>query len=344
MNRRLNARVFLSILIVFAAISLVLCIGIGPVSVEPGTVSRIILSKLPVVGENIPVTWTETEDNVVWEVRMPRVLLGFCVGCALAFSGTAMQTLVKNELADPFILGVSYGASAFSGLGMITGAFVSLGVFQNAANAMIGSLFSLAFVVLYSLNGKRVNIDQLLLGGVAISMFMKSFLKILGATSTAVQKMVSSGFWTSGGLASARMDYLGWPMVLILVCMIFLMINHRSLNIFLFGNETAHTLGVRVRFMENTLILATSLIVGVTVAVSGGIGFIGLVAPHVTRILVGGDHKSVFPISALMGGIFLLWCDVMARLMFAPREMSVGIFTALIGGPLFIILLKKKQK
>lgn len=342
-NRRLNSNVFLTILLVLAVLSVIACIGIGPVSVPPGTVARIIASRMPVLGSYIQEVWTETEYNVVMTVRLPRVLLGFCIGCALAFSGAAMQTLVKNELADPFILGVSYGASAFCAIGMLTGSFVSLGVFQNAANAMIGALVSLAFVVLYSLKGRRVHIDHLLLGGVAISMFMKSLLKILGATSTSVKKLVSSGFWTSGGLASARMDYLSWPMLVILICMIFLMLNYRSLNVFLFGNETAHTLGIRVRFMEGALILATSLIVGVTVAVSGGIGFIGLVAPHVTRLLVGGDHKRVFPISALMGGIFLLWCDVLARMVFAPKEISVGIFTALIGGPLFIVLLKRKM-
>lgn len=343
MNYRFNAKILLIVLAVLSAISLVVCIGIGPVRIAPETIFRIVTAQMPGLKEKVAVTWTPTEANILLTARIPRVLLGFCVGCALAFSGSSMQTLVKNELADPFILGVSYGAAAFAAVGLVTGIFASLGVYQNLVNGLIGAIVSLFFVFLYSLNHGKVNIDQLLLGGVAISLFMRAFVKIIALLNPQAFYQNSTSFWTSGGLATARWEYLKWPIVVLLCCMVYLVVHYRALNVFLCGTETAHTLGIDVEKTEKALILTTSLMIGVTVAVSGGIGFIGLVAPHVARMLVGGDHKRVFPVSALLGGIFVLWCDVLARMAFAPQEISVGIFTALIGGPCFILLLKRQR-
>ena len=341
MKHRLNTNILLAVLSAAAVISLLLCICIGPVSVAPGTVARILGSKLPLLGGHIAPTWTDAAYEIILTVRLPRVLLGFCVGCALAFSGTAMQTLVKNELADPYILGVSYGAAAFSTIGIVTGIFSFLGVYQNAVNGFIGAALSMTFVYVYSLNRGKINIHQLLLGGIAISMFAKAVVKILSMTNVQAFLHNNTAFWTSGGLAGSRWAYLKWPLLLIAVCFLYLFVHHRALNALLFGEEVAHTLGIRVARMEKALVFTISLMVGISVSVSGGIGFVGLVVPHAARILAGGSHKRVFPVAALTGGIFVLWCDVAARMLFAPEELSVGIITAIVGGPLFLLLLKR---
>ena len=343
MSKRLDEKKLVTILGILAVLSIIACIGIGPASVSPLEVTSILISRIPHLGSGITPNWTETQENVILIVRMPRVLLGFFVGCSLAFSGTAMQTLVKNNLADPYILGVSNGAAAFATVGIVTGLFSFMGVYQNAVNGLIGAMLSLIFVFVYSLHKGKVNVYQLLLGGVAIGMFTKAIVRMTALMFPQAFKHSNSGFWTQGGLAGSRWAYLQWPLLLIVVCIIFLAVQYRSLNAFLLGDETAHTLGITVPHMERVLILTTAAMIGVTVSVSGGIGFIGLVAPHVARMLVGGDHKRVFPVSALLGGLFVLWCDVAARMLLAPQEIPVGIFTAIIGGPFFIYLLKRKE-
>jgi iron complex transport system permease protein len=342
MSRRIHTKTLIIVLAVLSLISIVICIGIGPASVSPAEVCKIVASHIPGMENKIIHDWTPTQESIILTVRLPRVLLGFCVGCSLAFSGTSMQTLVKNELADPYILGVSSGAAAFATIGIVTGLFSFLGVYQNAANGLIGAILALLFAFIYSLEKGKVNIHQLLLGGVAIAMFTKALVKVIALLNPQAFLHNNTGFWTQGGLAGTRWEYLKWPVLLMLVCFIFLLVQYRTLNAFLLGDETAHTLGIRVPRTEKILILATSVMIGITVSVSGGIGFVGLVAPHVARMLVGGDHKRVFPVSALMGGIFVLWCDAAARMLFAPQELSVGILTAIVGGPLFIYMLKVK--
>ena len=341
-SHRVNTKKLIIALTVLSAVSVILCVGIGPVSIHPLTVCRIIASRLPGIGKDIIHDWPDAHEQIIMTARLPRVLLGFCVGCSLAFSGTSMQTLVKNELADPYILGVSNGAAAFATIGIVTGIFSFLGIYQNAVNGLVGAMLALIFAFLYSLEKGKIQIHQLLLGGVAISMFTKAVVKIVALVNPQAFLHNNTAFWTMGGLAGARWEYLKWPLLLILACFIILMIHYRMLNAFLLGDDTAHTLGIRVPRMEKLLILTTSVMIGITVSVSGGISFVGLVTPHIARMLVGGDHRRVFPVAALMGGIFVLWCDVGARMLFAPQELSVGILTAVIGGPFFIYMLKRK--
>ena len=342
---RVPVKPLIIVLLIISAVSLVICLGLGPASISPMQVCQIIASHVPGLRDNIGLMdtdWTEVQDGIIMTVRLPRVLLGFCVGCSLAFSGTAMQVLVKNELADPYILGVSSGAAAFAAIGIVTGLFSFLGVYQNAANGLVGAILALLFTFLYSLEKGKVNVEHLLLGGVAIAMFTKALVKVIALLNVQAFLHNNTAFWTMGGLGGTRWEYLKWPILLIAVCFIFLMSQYRSLNVFLLGDETAGTLGIHVPFMEKVLIITTSVMIGITVSISGGIGFVGLVAPHVARMLVGGDHQRVFPVAALLGGLFVLWCDVGARMILAPEELSVGILTAVIGGPIFIYLLKKR--
>ncbi|MDR1206602.1 MAG: iron ABC transporter permease [Peptococcaceae bacterium] len=331
-------------LIAAAIVSLLLGVGLGPVAVAPGTVARIMLGELPLIGNAVEHHWTQLDQNIVLGLRLPRVCLGLVVGASLAVTGVTMQALVRNHLADPFILGVSSGAAATATLGMLFGVFAFLGEYSLSISAFIGSAVTIVFVYMISRVRGRINITQLLLSGVALSMIMDGFTRVITLSAPNALGLHNATFWMSGSLAGAKWGYLTLPLVVLLGCMAVLMINYRGLNLLLLGEESAGALGVNVRRLQKVLVLVASLMAGTTIAVSGSIGFVGLMAPHFTRLLVGGDHRKVLPISALLGGIFVVWVDVAARMILAPEELPVGILTAIIGGPLFIFLLKRRGK
>ena len=339
-----NMPVIIMFLMVIAAFSLIFGIGLGPVKVSPGNVAKILFSKIPAIGTSIPQTWEKIDYNIVIGLRLPRVLLGMVVGASLATTGVTMQALVRNHLADPFILGVSSGAAATATLGLLFGVFSFLGEYSLSISAFAGSAVTIIFVYAISQVRGKINITQLLLSGVALSMIMDGITRIITLSAPNALGLHNATFWMSGSLAGAKYGYLTLPLAVLLVCMAVLIINYRGLNLLLLGDESAGALGVNVRSLQKMLVLIASLMAGTTIAVSGTIGFVGLMAPHFTRLLVGGDHRRVLPISALLGGIFVVWADVAARTMLAPEEMPVGILTAIIGGPLFIWLLKRNTK
>ena len=341
-NRETPNMALIIILLAIAALAtLILAVGLGPVSVAPGTTAKILLSRLPLIGNHIPQTWEQLDYNIVIGLRLPRVCLGLVVGASLAVCGVAMQALVRNQLADPFILGVSSGSAAFATLGMLFGAFSFLGTYSLSISAFIGAAVTIIFVYVLSRVRGRVNIMQLLLSGVAISMIMDGITSIIKLSAPNALGLHNAEFWMSGSLAGAKWAYLTVPLVVLLLCMFILMINYRGLNLLMLGDDSAGALGVNVPRLQKLLILVSSLMAGATIAVSGTIGFVGLMVPHFTRLLVGGDHRKVLPISALLGGILVVWVDVAARMLIAPEELPVGVLTAVIGGPIFIFLLKR---
>ena len=339
-----NMPVIVLLLLAVSLASIILATGLGPVSVSPLSTAKILLSQIPGVGSLIPQTWEQLDWNIVMGLRLPRVCLGMVVGASLAVCGVAMQALVRNSLADPFLLGVSSGAAAFATLGMLFGAFAFLGTYSLSISAFLGSAVTIIFVYVISRHRGRINITQLLLAGVAVSMIMDGLTSIIKLSAPNALGLHNAEFWMSGSLAGAKWAYLKLPLIVLIGCMAFMMINHRGLNLLLLGDESAGALGVNVRRLQKALVLVASLMAGATIAVSGTIGFVGLMVPHFTRLLVGGDHKKVLPISALLGGVLVVWVDVAARMMIAPEELPVGILTAVIGGPIFIIMLKKNTK
>lgn len=339
-----NLRVIIPLLLLAGMVSILLAIGIGPVSVHPFSVLKIILSKTPFVSEYIIHDWTRVEENIVWGLRLPRVLLGMIVGASLAITGVAMQALVRNHLADPFILGVSSGASATATLGMLFGVFAFLGPYALSISAFIGAAATIILVYTLSRVNGRINITQLLLSGVVIAMIMDAITNIITLSAPNALGLHNATFWMAGSLAGAKWGYLTLPLIVMIVCMTILLIHYRALNALLLGDETAGTLGFNVGLLQKVLVLVSSLLAGVTISVSGSIGFVGLMVPHLARLLVGSNHKNVLPVSALLGGILVVWTDVVARTVIAPEELPIGILTAIIGGPFFIWLLKKKSK
>lgn len=339
-----NMKAIVLLLSLAAALTVVLATGLGPVSVPPSVTARVLLHRVPGLGARVAVTWEPLQENIVWGLRLPRVLLGMIVGASLAVTGVAMQALVRNSLADPYILGVSSGASATATLGMLFGTFSFLGPYQLSISAFIGAVATILLVYAISRVHGRIVITQLLLSGVAISMIMDGLTRIITLSAPNALGLHNAEFWMSGSLAGAKWGYLTLPLAVMLICMAVLMVNARALNVLLLGDEPAGALGVNVGRMQKLLVLVASLLAGVTISVSGSIGFVGLMCPHFARMLVGGDHRRVLPVCALLGGMLVVWTDVAARLVIAPEELPIGILTAIIGGPAFIILLKKKRR
>ena len=305
-ENELNMGVVILILIIAALLTVMVATGMGPVSVSPETTARILLSKIPGIGRNIVPNWKPVEQNIVLVLRLPRVCLGLVVGASLAICGVTMQALVRNNLADPFILGVSSGAAAFATLGMLFGVFSFLGTYSLSISAFIGAAVTIIFVYVLSRVRGRINITQLLLSGVAVSMIMDGLTSVIKLGAPNALGLHNAEFWMSGSLASAKWAYLKLPLIVLILCMAFLLLNYRGLNLLLLGDDNAGALGINVRLLQKELILVASLMAGVTIAVSGTIGFVGLMVPHFTRLLVGGDHRKVLPIAALLGGILVV--------------------------------------
>ena len=331
------------ILIIVASFSILTATGLGSSTIAPITTAKILFSKIPTIGTSILPTWTQLDENIILNLRLPRVCLGMVVGASLSICGVTMQVLVRNTLADPFILGVSSGAATFATLEMLFGVFAFLGTFSISIAAFIGSAITIIFVYVLSKVKGRINITQLLLSGVVVAMILDGVTSIIKLSAPNALGLHNAEFWMAGSLAGARWEYLKLPLIILIICMFVLMINYRSLNLLLLGEESAGTLGVNVNRFHKLLILIASLMTGVTIAVSGTIGFVGLMVPHFTRLLVGGNHQKLLPISALLGGILVVWVDVVARMLIAPEELPVGVLTAVIGGPIFIWMLKRSN-
>ncbi|MFC0558909.1 FecCD family ABC transporter permease [Halalkalibacter alkalisediminis] len=318
-------------------------IMLGPVSISPMTVWKIAFSKIPVFENLILSDWSRAQEQIIWEIRFPRVILGAIVGAGLAVVGVAIQALVRNSLADPFILGVSSGASVGATLVIIFGAFKVFGQYALSIAAFLGALLSVFLVfILAQVNG-RISTVRLLLSGIAISMMLSAITSYIVISAPREEGMRDALFWMMGSLAGAKWEQLSIPFLCLFIGIGLLLFLARPLNLLLMGDQTASNLGLNIDVFKKMLILLTALLTGVLVAVSGAIGFIGLMVPHIVRLLIGSEHRRVLPISALVGAIFLIWADVLSRIVVAPQELPIGIVTALCGGPFFIWLLRRSS-
>lgn len=342
MNRSLFKTVFL-LLVIGLFVSITIAVSLGPVPIAFKTVWSIAFSQLPLVGERITVDWSQAQQHIIWDIRFPRVILGAIVGAGLSVVGVAMQALVRNSLADPYILGVSSGASVGATLVILFGAFKIFGQYALSAAAFGGALLSVALVFILAQVGGRISPVRLLLSGIALSAVLGSVTSFIVMTAPREEGIRNALFWMMGSLSGAKWEYLTIPSVAVVIGIGFLMLQARALNAMLMGEETASTLGINTDFFSKCLLVLTALLTGVMVAVSGAIGFVGLMIPHIVRLMVGSNHQRVLPVSALVGAIFIIWTDVLARTIIAPEELPIGIITAICGGPFFIWLLRRSS-
>ncbi|MCY4171253.1 MAG: iron ABC transporter permease [Bacteroidetes bacterium] len=283
-------------------------------------------------------------DRIVWSLRLPRALLAIIVGGGLGIIGVAMQTLVRNPLAEPYILGISSGATAGASLfylGFLP-PLISKGLSMPIAS-FIGGLCAIAIV--YSVAGSRgrISVTRLLLAGVAVASLMGALTSFITLSSPEPDKLRSVLFWLLGSFHLAQWSSLMWPAIAVTIGLIILMILSRPLDGMLTGDESAHSLGVAVESVKRILIVLASFVTGSIVAASGAIGFVGLIVPHAVRSFTGVTHRKVLPASFIGGAIFLLWADMLARSILPDAQLPVGIVTALCGVPFFLILLHRKQ-
>ncbi|MFC6013039.1 FecCD family ABC transporter permease [Nocardia lasii] len=320
-------------------ITLLIAAGSGPVAVPPGTVARIIGHHT--VGHPVAVDWTSAQDSIVWLVRVPRVLLGALVGAALAITGAVLQTIVRNVLADPHILGVTSGASTGAAVYLLFGITAATTTTALTASAFLGALAATALLFTISrMNGQLTSL-RLLLGGVTIGYIFSAATSFLIFASDQAEGARTVLFWLLGSLAPANWTSVATTVTVVTATLIAVLLLAPRLDALAAGDDTARTLGVAPNRIRLLALIVVALAVGAVVAVAGAIGFVGLIVPHVARLCTGGTHRQVVVISALLGALFLVIADVAARTVFAPRELPLGIVTAAVGAPLLLILIRR---
>ncbi|QDQ01145.1 iron chelate uptake ABC transporter family permease subunit [Lysinibacillus fusiformis] len=331
------------LLLLLLIISITFAIMIGSVSITPLYVWKVIFSKIPLAQNWVVQDWSRSQEIIIWQIRVPRVFLAAIVGGGLAIAGAAIQALVRNSIADPYILGVSSGATVGATAVIILGAFSFFGIYALSISAFLGSLIAIVLVFFLSRVGGRISIFRLLLAGMAVSFILSATSNFILMMSKQEGGMKAVMYWMLGSLAGAKWSNLLIPTVVFIIVFVLLWLHYRNLNLLLLGEEAAVTLGVNLQQFRIQLVILVSLLTGVLVAVSGSIGFVGLIIPHIVRLIIGSNYKYVIPISALLGAIFLVWADALARILIAPEEMPIGIITAFCGGPFFIWLLRRNN-
>lgn len=329
------------ILLVILFLSIGFAVTIGSVDISIKEVYQVILYKLLNIGDSS--IGTGAVADVVWLIRMPRIVLAIAIGVGLSVVGIVMQAIVKNPLADPYILGVSSGASLGATLAVVLGIGSSFGSNSLGIMGFIGAFGVSILVLIISNIGGRSNSIKLLLAGMALSSVCSSFSSFLVYISDDSQKLKTITFWLMGSLAGAKWNEIVIIMPIIILGVIFFMTQYRTLNLMLLGDEVSITLGTDLHKFRIIYLVITSLMIGLLVYVSGMIGFVGLIIPHIVRMIFGTDHKKIIPISALLGAIILIWADVLSRALIKGTEIPIGIVISIIGSPLFVWLMIKKN-
>ncbi|MDQ1031064.1 iron complex transport system permease protein [Streptomyces umbrinus] len=329
-------------LLIAAGVALLLAsaavaITVGPADIRVGDVWSVVASHLGWGSSEL----TPIRDGIVWELRLPRTLLAAVCGAGLAVCGAVMQSLLRNPLADPFVLGVSSGASTGAVIVVVLG--VGGGLVSVSAGAFLGAVLSFGLVLLLShtLGGAT---DRVVLSGVAAMQLFSALTSFVVMTAADAETTRGVLFWLLGSLSG-----VGWTdvwvcfavlAVTLLVCLGYA----RALDAFAFGQDAAATLGVSVARTRLVLLCATALLTAALVSSAGAIGFVGLVLPHAARALVGAGHARLLPVTALAGAVFLVWVDTLARTVLDPQEVPVGVVTSLIGVPVFVLVLYRTRR
>lgn len=326
------------LLLILAILGLML----GSVSIPAGDAISILVNAAA-GQEVIPVTWRGVYETIIIETRVPRVILAGAVGATLAATGMTIQAIVRNPLAGPSILGVSNGAATGAVIVMRWG-LIGLGAYTLYLSAFAGALVTLMVVFWVARAGGQITPTRLVLAGIAMSAVLSALTSLLVLTSPDPQLAARVLFWTLGGFASAQWKLLPLPILAMVVGLGLMLVQARRLNLLMAGDESATALGLDVHRFRQTMFVLTAALTGVMVAVSGVIGFVGLIVPHIVRFLVGADHRRALPAVALIGASFTIAADLVARAAISPLELPVGIITALVGGPFFIWLLRRDAK
>ncbi len=281
---------------------------------------------------------------IVMDIRLPRVLLAILTGVALAVSGLIMQAVVGNPIADPYILGISSGASLGATLAIVTGVMSALGSVAVGLSAFLFALLTSVGVMILSRLGGRATSERLILSGLALSAAASSIATLLVYTAKNRDAIREVNFWLMGSLSGAKMSQIAVIGPIIIALCLFLSVQSRNLNLLLLGDEVAYTLGKDLAKLRSAYIVVVSLLVGLVVYTSGTIGFVGLIVPHMARFLLGTNHRHLIPGTVLLGASLLLWADVAARNALPAGELPTGVVVSVVGAPLFVYLIVKNSR
>jgi iron complex transport system permease protein len=323
-------KLFITILLL--SIALIFSAMLGLTSGSSGGITEVFKM---IRGEGDP-----TLSVIIWQIRLPRVILAATVGASLSLGGLVFQALLRNPLAEPYILGVSGG----SAVGAIGGMLLGFSLFPGVTlSSFAGSMMTLLLVLGLSSGQMGLRKDSLLLGGVMVNAFYSAIITFLISLSQQTSQIHHILFWLMGDFSMMSTDQ--WPLLLpVIPCFLVIASHARPMNLLLLGEESAATMGVDIKKVRLILLVTTSLMVSLVVCQSGLVGFVGLTIPHIFRMILGSDHRILIPASILGGGSYLIICDLLARTITSSGEMPVGIITAMVGAPLFIFLLWRSQR
>lgn len=332
------------ILVLILVLCIVISASFGSADITVTDSLKIIASKIPFVGKYMNISKiADVYLTIVWQIRMPRILLAGLVGCGLSVVGAAYQGLFRNPLADPHILGVSSGAALGATIAMLSGIgvqFLSLGMIGSCA--FVGALLTAFVVYQLSCVGNKLPVVNILLTGIAVSTMLSSVIAFLMTFHH--DKIEKVYLWTMGSFSASTWDRVCFLAIITAICCGVIILFSSELDVITTGNDTAESLGINTAKIKKILIIAASLQVAACVSVSGIIGFVGLVIPHCIRLISGPRHKVLLPLSCLGGAIFMIICDTISRIAAAPSEIPVGVITAILGTPYFIFLLQRNKR
>ena len=328
-------------LFVLLILVIILAVFSGSVSIPPDVVCKVLLNHL--VGHEIfKPTWNASLETIIWTMRFPRVLMALMVGAGLSLCGILMQAMTRNSLADPYVLGISSGASAGAVAVIMYGWFGFMGQFHIAFGAAIGAFLAIFIAMKVSSVSNRITSTQLVLAGIAVSTLFQAITNfMIYYRQTGDDKVKTAIYWMMGSLSGANWSTVLYLFIIVMICTVILFFFTDSLDVLMLGDDAATTLGVNLMRIKVSIIVLCTIMTGAIVSVSGVIGFIGLIIPHITRSLVGSKHSRLMPASILLGGLFTILCDWISRIVVIPEELPIGVLTALFGAPFFLSLIRK---
>lgn len=338
-NNLLNKIILLLLLLILICV-LILAVSIGPITIPFKETSIILLNK---IGIPVSGSYSHQEWVVVSDIRLPRIIVAGLVGSALAVSGVAMQGLFRNPLVEPGFIGVSSGA-AFGAVCAIFFGWVSFHTWILPLSAFVGALFAMLIILAVWKATNSKSVAMLLLLGIGINAFFSSLSNVLIATSKTEQELRSAISWLQGSLEARTWEHVATIAPIVIIGSLILCLFGRQLNIMLLSDDHAKSSGINVKILRNIVLALAALITGAAVAVSGIISFVGLVVPHMLRLIIGPNHRLLLPASVFGGAIFLIIADLISRMILQPITIQVGVVSALIGAPVFILLILRSKR
>nr|WP_255807613.1 iron chelate uptake ABC transporter family permease subunit [Cohnella mopanensis] len=324
-------------------LSVVVSLSMGTASLPISQVWGILWHQLPFVGHWVTPDWPVSSEQIILKVRLPRILLAILIGACLSLAGAGFQGVLRNPLADPYTLGVASGSAVGAAFIILFGLQVALlGQWTISAVAFVTGMLSLFIVLRLAVINGKFQLETLILSGVVVQAFLGSMVSFMVSLSDKVINEIV--FWLMGSLSLRGWSFTFMLVPYFLIGIAVLLSYGRTLNLFALGERQAEHLGVNVVRTRMIVLCVSTLITAAAVSVAGTIGFVGLVVPHLVRLMVGPDYRILLPVTAIFGGIYLLWADTLARMLLSPTEIPLGVVTAFLGAPFFAYLLRKNKK